>query len=297
MPRSSLHSPASLLAIVLAAVLAAASGALAAARSRLRPTPVPPNPAASASPVAGASAAPVATLMPLPSADLPVGAGCYGLERLAPLASSGPVGSPAAPVAGASPRPVASPTPAPTPTPPPDPDETTRVKVKAAGIRLDLPADWLGFVEDDLAMLEEVPELTETLAAIEASSLVFLGLDVLPGEGCVVGGNLSLYDLGEAIDPRLLALTVEAIALGLEELEEVQGDVKVTGVDLPVGEAQRLTFRFDATDDGALTPWWVRADVFTASGRTLLAAYAAPEAIADDAKPSFTAIAKSIREL
>ena len=122
-------------------------------------------------------------------------------------------------------------------------------------------------------------------------------MDVLPGEGCVVGGNLSLYDLGEALDPRLLALSVETIALGLEELDEVEGDVKVTTADLPVGDVQRLTFRFDATADGAVTAWWVRADVFTASGRTLMAAYTAPEATAEDAKPVFTAIAKSIREL
>jgi hypothetical protein len=108
---------------------------------------------------------------------------------------------------------------------------------------------------------------------------------------------VSVVDLGEALDPRLLALAVEAIALGLEELPEVTGDVKVTTADLPIGETQRLTFSYDATDDGGVTSWWVRADVLVASGRTLLVAAAAPQAVIDDAKPALNAIAKSLREL
>jgi hypothetical protein len=187
--------------------------------------------------------------------------------------------------------------PSPTPTPAADPGATTRYRVPAAGIRLDLPADWLALDGDDLAAIAELPALAEALAGVDGSTLVFLGADVLPGTDCSIGADVSLYDLGAALDPRLLALAVEAIALGIEELPEVAGEVKVTTAELPIGEAQRLTFSYDATDDGGITSWWVRADVLVASGHTLLVAAAAPQAVLDEAKPALNAIARSLREL
>jgi hypothetical protein len=169
--------------------------------------------------------------------------------------------------------------------------------VPSVGIRLDLPAGWLALDADDLEAIAELPALVEALAGVDGSTLVFLGADILPGDDCTVGADVSVIDLGDALDPRLLALAVEAVSAGLEALPEVTGDVRVTTVDLPIGEAQRLTFTYDATDDGAVTSWWVRADLLVASGHTLMIASAAPQAVLDAVKPQLNAIAKSLREL
>jgi hypothetical protein len=258
--------------------------AAAADRPRVRRTPEP-APVTTAAPPASVDPAASAALdvSPAPS-DAPADAGCLGLER---PDIEGPAAAPApsAAIASVAPDPTA------------DPVGTTRYRVPAAGIRLDLPADWLALDGDDLAAIAELPALAEAFAEVDGSTLVFLGADILPGSDCTIGADVSVVDLGEALDPRLLALAVEAIALGLEELPEVTGDVKVTTADLPIGETQRLTFSYDATDDGGATPWWVRADVLVASGRTLLLAAAAPQAVIDDAKPALNAIAKSLREL
>lgn len=274
------------------ALLLAASGiallsmtSFAADRPRARRTP-DPAPVATPAPVpsAGPGASPVLPDSPTPSAG-PADAGCLGLER--PDLVGPVVASPGASIAEASAQ----------PTPVADPDDTTRHKVPAVGVRLDLPAAWLALDADDLAAIAELPALVEALAGVDGSTLVFLGADILPGDDCTMGADVSVIDLGDPLDPRLLALAVDAVASGLEELPEVTGDVKVTTADLPIGEAQRLTFTYDATDDGGVTSWWVRADLLVASGHTLMVAAAAPEAALDSVKPALNAIAKSLREL
>lgn len=276
------------------ALLLAASGiavlsmtSFAADRPRVRRTPDPApvtTPAPEASVVPGIGASPAVTRTPDPS-TAPGEPGCVGLER--PDVVGGPVASPPPSMADASGEPA----------PTADPDATTRIKVPAVGIRLDLPAAWLALGADDLAAIAELPVLVEALAGVDGSTLVFLGVDILPGDDCTIGADVSVIDLGDALDPRLLALAVEAVASGLEALPEVAGEVKVTTADLPIGEAQRLTFTYDATDEGGVTSWWVRADLLVASGHTLMIAAAAPEAVLDDAKPILNAIAKSLREV
>lgn len=274
-----------------AALLAAAGIVLvsmtsfAADRPRIRRTPAP-VPVATPAPIASLEPAASPVVLASPAASMaPPDAGCLGIARPE-------IEVTLSPATGDSPAPAS-----PTPTPVEDADGTTRIRVPAAGIRLDLPASWLALEGEDLSAIAELPALAEALEGVDGSVMVFLGADILPGSDCTVGADVSVYDLGEALDERLLAIAVDAIALGLEELDEVTGDVKVSSVELPIGTAQRLAFTYDATDEAGVTSWWVRADVLVASGRTLLVAAAAPSDIADEAKPTFNTIAKSLREL
>jgi hypothetical protein len=299
--------PSARLAVVVGAVLgvtllltitpsSAADPRFARAGSPRIPLPtLPADAGASADPSGSPTPAPT----PIPTNPLP---DCHPdpLASLDPGLRSPEPGASVPVEASGSPSPTPKPTPGLTLKPTPRPDDSedlARYKIREVKIRLDLPSDWIGLNADDLTALDDLPVVDEWLTYLQGSALVFEGVDVLPGDGCHVGTNMSVLDLGGDMPKLAIQVLAEAVQLSLASVDEVQGEVDLEMIELPAGDAARLRFRYVTSSTEVPVELIVEGDIIAIGDHTLLVAFSTPDTQAEGAYMGFARIARSIHKL
>lgn len=256
----------------------------------------PAEPGASVDP----GASPDASSMPptpAPTSPLP---DCVPLPSFDPGLPSPEPGASPTPILEASPGPSLTPKPTVKPKATPKPagsGSTTRHKVPEVGLRLDLPSDWIGLDQNELTGLADIPLSDEWLTYLMASQLVFEGVDVLPGDACAVGTNVSIVDMGADIPIAAIEVSAAALAVSLGNVDGVQGDVAVKMVELPAGTAARLRFHYLVSSTEIPMELVVEGDILAISGHTVMIGFSSMDADSGTAYKTFTTIAKSIRKL
>ena len=210
-------------------------------------------------------------------------------------ATAGPGGSGGSPVASATTPPASNGPASDAPFPTPATTEVT-YSVANAGIRITLPAGWVGYdartsEAATLAAAREHPELAASFDALRSEQLLFVALDA-SSSGAGGPPSLTIAGIGGAIaSPQLLESLARSIAGQITSTQDVAGEVDLEPVELPSGATVNLRWRLEPA--GA-EPLSLDAYVLSVGERAVLATFAAPTSGIEDVRPTFQAIAGSL---
>lgn len=168
--------------------------------------------------------------------------------------------------------------------------------IEPVSLRLDMPSDWRGFLDEDLEAFPEMAGVAEAIGGIEDVSLVFAGADVAAGSNGVIGGTVNVMDVGEPVPDRALVPLAEIFAAGLETTEGISGQVHLGAETLAVGEAATASYTIagDAASGGVATE--VDMYLFVASERLVLMTFSTPPSPDDGLYGGISSIIRSISE-
>lgn len=251
---------------------------------------------------AGAARPQPAMPAPLPAQGLPASP-APSVRPDRPFSAPPPTASPTAPVTSPTLRPGTTGVPTETPDPPTTPPTSPGVPdgdggwvVEAVELRLEMPLDWRGFLDDDLDAFIDSVGPVEAIEEIEEVEFVFAGIDLAAGSNGTIGGNVNIADVGEPIPERALVPLAEVFAAGLESTEGVQGPVRIGSETLPIGEAATASYTVagDASTGGLAVD--VDMYLFVASDHLVLVTFSAPAQPDGDTYDGIRSIIRSVRE-